>query len=318
MMRIKKILFPTDYSPCAEHALDHAVHMAHAFNAELHILHVKAEARYYPHSFTLDMRTLPEDVEEQLHLPVSESVSDHIRIPKSEHIPIVDIEMENEDVPAAIIAYAEESKIDVIVMGTHGWKGWDRLILGSVAEKVVQLAPCAVFTVRDRVNKRPLEERHRILVPIDFSEYADVTLRYARELACAYHATVDVLHVIEEAALPVVYGIEPVSVAVPEIQDRAFAALARRAEVAFGDRVPFEVHTSLGYPSHEITEFAREHDNDLIVMATHGLTGLKHFFLGSVAEKVVRTAPCPVFSVKALKRSLVEADEEPVLEAAMI
>lgn len=317
MMRIKKILFPTDYSPCAEHALDHAVHVAHAFEAELHILHVKTEARYYPHSFTMDVRVMPEDVEEQLHLPASESVSEHIKIPKSEHIPIIDVEMEDENVPEAIVNYAKDSGIDVIVMGTHGWSGLDRLILGSVAEKVVRLAPCAVFTVRDRVHKRPVEEPHRILVPVDFSEYADVALRYARELARVYHAKVDVLHVVEEAALPVVYGIEPVSVAVPEIQERAFAALARRAEEAFGDAVPFDVHTTLGYPAHEITAFAKEHENDLVVMATHGLTGVKHFFLGSVAEKVVRTAPCPVFSVKVLKRSLVEEDDEPALEAAI-
>lgn len=314
MMRLKKILFPTDYSPCAERALDHAVHMAHAFHAELHILHVKTQARYYPNSYTFSPPIDRTDIEEQLRLPKTDTRAMHSHLPEAEKLPMVDVEMEDEDVPEAIITYAKDASIDLIVMGTHGWRGWDRLILGSVAEKVVQLAPCPVFTIRDQGKKQAADEPRRILVPIDFSDYAELTLVYARELAKAYDAHVDVLHILEEAALPVVYGIEPVSVAVPEIEERAYAALARRAEDIFGDVVPFDVHTGLGYPAHEITAFAEEHQNDLIVMATHGLTGVKHFLLGSVAEKVVRAAPCPVFSVKRMKRSLVETDKEVALE----
>ena len=91
----------------------------------------------------------------------------------------------------------------------------------------------------------------------------------------------------------------------PDIEERAERQLRKVAEEAGcpADRMTFE--TRPGHAGREIVAYARECEADLIVMSTHGLTGLEHLFMGSVAEKVVRTAPCPVLTIKTSARSLV-------------
>jgi nucleotide-binding universal stress UspA family protein len=135
----------------------------------------------------------------------------------------------------------------------------------------------------------------RFLVPIDFSEYANQALEYALTLAGKLDARVTLLHVIQSVPL----GGVDMGVTLPytylqdleaEIMQSMEACLARvTAAGREGDIVV--VH---GVPFHEILETAKSQKVDLIVMGTHGRTGLQHILLGSVAEKVVRLAPCPV------------------------
>jgi nucleotide-binding universal stress UspA family protein len=135
----------------------------------------------------------------------------------------------------------------------------------------------------------------RFLVPLDFSEYANYALEYAINLAGKLDAHVTLLHVIQ----PVPLGGADMGVTLPytylqdleaEITQSMEACLARVTAAGLeGDIVV--VH---GVPFHEIIETAKTQTVDLIIMGTHGRTGLQHLLLGSVAEKVVRLAPCPV------------------------
>jgi nucleotide-binding universal stress UspA family protein len=140
-----------------------------------------------------------------------------------------------------------------------------------------------------------------ILVPIDFSSHAHEAIRVAADLATRYDASVTIVNVFE-----------PVAYAMPEgymlftprqlgdlmsEYEKLLASAKRDAEAAGARRV--ETKQLQGVAAHAIVEFAKQHDSDLIVMGTRGRTGLPHVLLGSVAERVLRKAPCPVLGVKA-------------------
>ncbi len=310
MLQLKKILVPRDFSPCSEQALQHALDLAGRTGAEVHLLF--AEVLYVDvQAPTAKGRDAAQEaLRERLMVGIEqEGEASGVRF---ESAVVRDI------APApAIVAYAEEHDIDLIVMGTHGRRGLRRLLLGSTAEEVVRTAPCPVFTVRrPETPVGGLEGVNAILVPIDFSRHARTALRHAKELAALYHTRLDLLHIIEEQLHPAFYntGVWSIYDLLPNIEEKAVEELRtfyRETEGPLGGDVDF--HVRYGHAAREIAVFARENDNDLVVMATHGLRGLDHFLLGSVAEKVVRQSPAPVFTVKVFGKALVP---EPVRVAA--
>lgn len=140
----------------------------------------------------------------------------------------------------------------------------------------------------------------RILVPVDFSAASRAALWRAGELATALGATIELLHVVD---LPQPLVITEGHVPLPpeyrrDVRRGAEDHLKEWLETA---KVPATFQRSLGEgkPFVEIVKYAREHGVDLIVMGTHGRGGMAHLLLGSVADKVIRTAPCPVMTVRA-------------------
>ena len=139
----------------------------------------------------------------------------------------------------------------------------------------------------------------RILVPVDFSECSLKALQYAMPLAQQFGARLLVVYVMPATAF---VGSEfgPVDFPIPEAewreQSRKELETVAHREIAQG--VPFEVMVLQGQPAHEIAACAREHRANLIIISTHGRTGLRHVLVGSVAENVVRYAPCPVLVVR--------------------
>jgi nucleotide-binding universal stress UspA family protein len=141
---------------------------------------------------------------------------------------------------------------------------------------------------------------HKILVPTDFSAHSKEAQAWAAELARRYEASLTLVHVYQ-----------PISYALPEGYVLPSANLLAELEVSLGHALDdskaaleassgLRVDTALmqGVPFAEIIRFAREGSYDLIVLSTHGRSGLRHVLLGSVAEKVVRKAPCPVLTVR--------------------
>lgn len=140
----------------------------------------------------------------------------------------------------------------------------------------------------------------KILVPVDFSDCSHKATHYALAFAQQFQAKLVLLHVVEPMVVP-----ENILMAMPELPEaggnwvqEAKTRLDQIASEDIPETVPVETHVQVGRPFHEITEAAREHSVDLIVIATHGYTGLKHVLMGSTAERVVRHAPCPVLIVR--------------------
>ena len=150
----------------------------------------------------------------------------------------------------------------------------------------------------------------RILVPIDFSPPSDAALEYARSVAGRYGATLQLLHVAEDP-YRAVYSAE---VFVPEIEglrDEILTDTSRRLNERLRPSDVTELGATaesiIGTPAGSIVEYAAGHDIDLIVMGTHGRGGMAHLLMGSVAERVVRTAPCPVLTVREARKTAAAA-----------
>jgi len=142
----------------------------------------------------------------------------------------------------------------------------------------------------------------RIVVATDFGEAADVAFAYGRELARTFGASLDVLHVADNVVARGYAG-EGFMAAYPELQRDVEDAAAKRLDALVSDedravlnaRTVVRVSTS---PPLAIVDYAREVHSDLIIMGTHGRGAMAHLLMGSVAERVVRTAPCPVLTVR--------------------
>jgi nucleotide-binding universal stress UspA family protein len=146
----------------------------------------------------------------------------------------------------------------------------------------------------------------KVLVPIDFSECSQKALQYAVPLAQQFNASLLLVYV-----MPVHYyvGSEfgPLDVPLPEadLLRKSEAKLTQLAERELADRVVAECRVLRGQPVHELVRVAREEAVDLILLSTHGHTGLKHVLLGSVAENVMRYASCPVLVVREHQREFI-------------
>jgi nucleotide-binding universal stress UspA family protein len=150
-----------------------------------------------------------------------------------------------------------------------------------------------------------------ILVATDFGEAADSALRYGRELAARFGATLHVLNVMDDL-FATGYAIEAYSAFVPEMQQAVETAARRRLRELLVDSDGSGPATTsairTGSPAYAIVDYAQEHGIDLIVMGTHGRGALAHVVMGSVAERVVRFAPCPVLTIRHPEHEFVRPD----------
>jgi universal stress protein A len=145
----------------------------------------------------------------------------------------------------------------------------------------------------------------RVLVPVDFSPPSDQALRYGARFAQHFGAEITLLHIVQNTSVAPFPEVPPYLDYVEEDFENAEKAL--QALAAQQTLKSSAIHTVVrtGLAAHEIVEAARELDSDLIVIATHGYTGWKHLCIGSTAERVVRTAPCPVFVVREKQHELI-------------
>lgn len=142
---------------------------------------------------------------------------------------------------------------------------------------------------------------HQILIPTDFSKFSDVALNYAAALAEKFGAKLHLLHIVQDLGLIVPDAVAvapPVFPPMDQFVQAARTAMERLANQESLKGLTLERQIREGQPFYEIIRYAKEANIDLIVMGTHGHTGLAHVLLGSVTERVVRKAPCPVLTVR--------------------
>jgi nucleotide-binding universal stress UspA family protein len=288
MVGFHKILCPTDFSESSKQALVVAVRLAISHDAELVIEHAwhlpplaLTEEVAFPAATIQQMvddeeRALAAAVDEARQVGAKRVTSVFARGVPWDQI----VETARHDVA-----------IDLIVMGTHGRTGFTRILLGSVAENVIRHAPCSVLAVRGHA---PAGVFKHVLCPVDFSPSS----RYAAELAVAIAepggAGVVLLHVLD---MPVGYLGDPMIVDLSAELDRHAERVleAWSAELCTRSEVPVTISSRIGRAGPQILA-ALEADRtfDLVVLGSHGRTGLRRVLIGSVAEKTVRHAPCPV------------------------
>ncbi len=304
MIELNKILYTTDFGESAEEALRYAAMLAGEYGAELHLLHVVSlfsEGEVKPEEVFTRMEKYAEDYAEQLHRHADQRIERKIKDHSSHDLQMFKHIERGFSPHEEIVRVAGELDADLLVMGTYGRGGVAHFLFGSTAEQVVRMAGCPVLTVRHHApQKRDFQKIKNILLPTDFSEYSKKALPYALSFASRYRATLHVLHVFEQRVHPSFYIVDK---STPfdlddSLRGRALDALDEFVYPELRNQISFNCEVANGTPFVEIINFARTREIDLIVIATHGLTGLEHMIIGSTTERVVRKAPCPVLSVK--------------------
>jgi len=306
MLNIHRILFPTDFSSVAEDAFSHAAHIAMQYDAEVHVFNVVTPKEAQDLN---PMKYLPlKEVEGRsgMFFMPPEDVTVSTPAAAEGQVRVTYGQIESVSPAHAIIEQAKSDDIDLIVMGTHGRRGFDRLLSGSVSEEVVRQAPCPVFTVL--AGEEPTDGPYvdHVLAPVDLSNQTNLIADYAAELAKVYNAKLSLLHIVEQAAYPSVYGVDPMTPELPNVEARAREAMEELADRIRPQAPDVRTVVTMGYAAREIVDYVEDHNVDMVVMATHGRTGLSRFVIGSVAEKVVRTAPCPVFTLRSFGKNILE------------
>jgi nucleotide-binding universal stress UspA family protein len=311
MLRVRRVLFPTDFSSTSDVALAPACHWTIKLGAQLHIFHAMESFRpdLYPGSLGLaDPAILSLNLEEEAR----KELDVRRRMATNQGATVTCATAEGLSPAPMILDYAETHDIDLIARSTHGRRGVRRLLLGSVAEEVVQRSLCPVLTMGGGGAGHSLSPQ-RILVAVDLSDHSAAPVALAKHLAALFGAETQLLHVLVRSPLPAYYdgvGVPHPAFKSPLLEKEAQTALEALYEDAGGPPGPLSVQIEHGLAVEQILRFAAANSSDLVVLASHGLTGVSHLLMGSVAERVVRQASCPVLTVKSFGKSLI-ADAAP-------
>jgi len=295
MFPFRVILFAADYSEPSKEVFRVACSLANESDTKVIVLHViePVPSAGYPMAFG-EMGALTYLISEGL--PRDEITIGRLRDTYAPGRPLDVDYLVRHGVPAEqILRAAEDVRADLIALGTEGLTGLPRIMMGSVAEAVLRRAGRPVLVMRAGTHMaKPGQEPRRILHPTDFSEESRAALSVARQLARDLGIGLVLLHVLPAGRK--VPGVVPSTVDVTATRD----ALDLMQRLTDGPDLKSPIQTALrqGETAAEILHGAEAAECDLIVMGTHGRTGLRRLLLGSVAEAVLHRASCPVISVK--------------------
>ena len=296
MLELRLILCPIDFSEFSIRAYQHALSLAEHYRAKVAVLHV-VEISHYPYA---DYVASTGDYAQfcgALHAGGKEKLREFVT--KQMHNLIQPELVVQEGVaPDCILSFAEARKADLIVMGTHGRRGFDRLVLGSVTDRVMRRAACPVIAI-SKLPREPVaadvaaageKRRHvhhlsRILFCTDFSRNSERALHFAASLAEEYDAELTLLHVLEE-------------VPSADMRQKAIARATEQLDklIAGKDR-KFKTAVRIGKPFREIIQLAEEMQIDLVAMGVSGRGALDRAVFGSTTYRVIQLGPCPVLAV---------------------
>jgi nucleotide-binding universal stress UspA family protein len=279
------ILFPTDGSDEADRALEVVLNIAAAHDATIHVLSVAdTNARSVAASDSGLIDVLAEDCERV--------VRDAGEQARSRDISVIETAVRGEPY-STITEYAADHGIDLIAMSTRGRGAFGRFILGSVATKVIRTTDVPVLSIRpEAMVAYPFDDA---LVATDGSTSAKAGLNEAVGLAAAETATLHAVSVVELGR----YGPDAhASLNIETFEQRAEDAVSAARRVGAKADVDTQTIVEYGEVHAKILQSIESSDADIVVLGTHGRTGFDRYLLGSIAEKVVRTSPIPVLTVR--------------------
>jgi nucleotide-binding universal stress UspA family protein len=308
MIEITNILCAVDSSEFSRRALDRAFSIARWYGSTVTTLHVVTPTPAPVPAFA------PAYLGPGSLGPVMLSANDLQRITadvgslvESERVPEVEVKVLVVEAPTIyheILAQADRLPADLVVLGTHGRSGFERLFLGSVAEKVLRKSRRPVMIVPagapDAMPRGPLPFT-RILCAVDFSASSKLALDYAMTLAGEADATLTLLHVVE--VVPHFHEFSPpASVDITAWSEDARTRLRALVPESVRSCCTVKEAVAIGKPSREILQFAAERDIDLIVMGVQGRGAADLLLFGSTTHHVVCGATCPVLTLRDSKQ----------------
>ncbi|MTI89502.1 MAG: universal stress protein [Balneolaceae bacterium] len=321
-MDVKRILVPTDFSEESKMALVFADIFIELFDCKVDVMHVIPLSDYLSDSFSsigmpinMDDDVYPKLIEQKKE-ELQKFADEHIKNKKNKGNSIVKIDRKPSD---AIAERASKEEYDLILMSATG-SHKSSLFHGSITDKIIRKSLVPVLTIPESITGKDIL---KILVPCDFSHHSMSALPIAFEIADKFDAGIEVVHVIELFASDI-HGVEPNTsgLAKKNVYESLVNEIARfleeypgkrlrikRGDVDYFDEmvceengeetsVMFKVVITKSVTSHhEIIEYANN-ESDLVVMSTHGRTGLSHMLLGSTAEQVIKQVKKPQLTIK--------------------
>lgn len=303
-MKPKKILFSSDFSPCSEEAFKIALDWAAYTGAHLDLLHTVLFIDNYPPNLIAEPETVYNEMEQEAlkHLTSYEEACQKAEISFKTHV------RKGSEIADTVLNFIKQNDADWLVLGTHGRKGLNHFLMGSVAEELLRKAPIPVLTVRSEVRHTHAAKIDKVMVPVDFSSLSVDAVKEALSLAregCELH----IMHAIEDVNFPI--GLDPMmtdpngqkmlvdlGTQLVTLRQKQLEEWVKHHIEAHNPGLNLIIQAEMGGTARTISEYATSQQIDLLIMATHGRRGLDHFLLGSVTERVFRTAPCPVLGLK--------------------
>ena len=301
-LSVRNIVVPIDFSKMSVQAIQIARQLARRLSASIHLAHVRhlnyatdfvaPAPPIVPFSFVTY-----EQVGEQTALKDLKKMASECGVTSATCDVLSGAPPFDE-----ICRLAQTIPADLVVMPTHGRTGLKHVFLGSTAERIVQHSSCPVLVMRGSAVQANDGSRFRIktlLVPVDFSNCSWEGLLYAIAFAKEFRAKIILVHAtylgyVYSSEGTAIYDIPGLQKAARKTAERKMRELVR--SVNFG-AVKFATAFTDGSPVIDICAFAKDHGVDLIITSTHGFTGFTHVLIGSIAEQVVRHAPCSVLVV---------------------
>lgn len=293
-LNVRNILAAIDFSDFSKLVLDYAITLAEKFDAKITLIHV-VEPMIIPE--TLAVTTEPE-VDMRIVRERQKMLESLRRNNINPGIPSETI-VKTGSPAEQIIEEAVSLHSQLVITASHGHSALQDVLLGNTAERVLRHAPCSVLTVRqtaaDRLARSALPVRlKKILAPVDFSVASETALAKAAVLARLFDAAIVIEYVIEASLFQGADGQAPqkVKAADPE------GVLGHLGQQFIPPVIPREIVVRMGRPFKAIVEAAETLQVDLIILTAHGHKVLKWTLLGSTAERVVRHAPCAVWTLR--------------------
>jgi nucleotide-binding universal stress UspA family protein len=303
MLGSNQILCPIDCSEFSRRTFDRAVAIAKVGGGSVTVLHVAAtpSASVMPYVGPEGLAPFPYPEIDRTKLAAK--IKALLGLPRDVGVPVAVEIAEAHAVPEEILAQADRVGAALIVMGTHGRSGFERLLLGSVTEKVLRTAAIPVLAVPATVPALVPSAQsgfRRIVCGVDFSECSVNGLEYAADLAAAAGAALTVVHVVE--ASPV--AVDPMTGVIYEAPAYRESLLRQGAGHLHdfiaghvGQRAAAAEVVAIGKSWKEILRIAADQRADLIVLGIHGRNVVNRLVFGSTTDRVVRQATCPVLTV---------------------
>jgi nucleotide-binding universal stress UspA family protein len=295
MTTIHRIVCATDFSTASEAAWDETRLLGKLFDAEVVLVHVIQPPPIVP----IDAYIPAGVYEDLLASARREAEQGFDRLLGSVTRSGLKIRIRQENGPPAqrILQAVSEESADLLIIGTHGRAGFERLILGSVADRLVRQAACPVLTVRTGLPAGSRREIRRICYATDFSPTARAAWAWVVAIATAARAEIDLVHVTFQPVSDRHMSAETIGRMARLLHDQGRTEAERFLEQSPLPRERVHVRLVQGAPGEQIVHRAQERSADLIVMGTHGWSGVVRWMLGSIAQHVIQTAPCPVLTV---------------------
>jgi nucleotide-binding universal stress UspA family protein len=294
-LKINLILCPIDFSEFSVSAYQHALSVAGHYRAKLVAQHI-VELWRHPAADFVASAGLYEEYSQALRESGKEQLQEFVK--KHTHDEIQPELLVQVGVAAdSILSFAQSQETDVIVMGTHGRRGFDRLMLGSVTDRVMRTAPCPVLAAskpphgsvaagRERGHVHHLS---RILFCADFSENSERALKYAISATAEYDAELTLLHVLEGA--PSLAKTEEAMAVAAERLDKLIPPEGRKT-------LSIKTEVRIGKTYEQIIQLAEEAQIDLVTMGVRGRGALDVAVFGSTTYRVMQLGSCPVLAVR--------------------